>query len=97
MAHEIRCPECGGPDVQPAQAGERRCVTCGATLVYRTAWIPILVTWALVGAVIGLLSNLVFAALELQWGQTARMLVFGALTGVVATLLSRRFRTLGRA
>jgi hypothetical protein len=58
--------------------------------------VPFLLTWAVAGAVIGLGLNVVLAALDVQWGNTGRMVVFGALTGVVATLVSRRFRTLSR-
>ena len=96
MARVTQCPQCGGTEFKALADHWRQCACCGAQLVYRTAWVPFLLTWALVGAVVGLAVNLAFSALDVDWNGTLRMIVFGALTGVVATLVSRRFRTLSR-
>ena len=97
MARVTQCPQCGGKEFKALGDSGRQCASCGAQLVYRTAWVPFLLTWALVGAVVGLAVNFAFSVLDVDWNGTARMLVFGALTGIVATLISRRFRRLSRA
>ena len=96
MASRIRCPTCGGAELEPAQNRRQRCPKCGSEYTRRTAWLPFLLTWAVVGAVVGLASAALFASLELERGM-GWWLIFGAITGIVATLLSRRFQRLQKS
>ena len=92
MPGDFGCESCGGK-LQSAGGGRLQCASCGAKFTYGTRWLPYLLTWAIVGAIAALATYFGFAALGLTWG-LAGWVVFGLITGVVASLFSRRFRTL---
>lgn len=97
MAEAKRCPECGAGDLQVTAPGRLRCAGCGADLAYRVARGPLLLTWALVGAAMGAVGLWLFKGVLGVESTMARVIVAGVLTGVISTLLSRRFRTLRKA
>jgi hypothetical protein len=85
MNTDIRCPGCNGGDLSTAGAGLRHCPRCGATLVYRFQWAPLL-GLAVLGVLLGLGSGLLFA------GKAAFMI--GPLVALAAFTMRSRFRAL---
>ena len=94
MTTAVRCPECGSASLSTAEGGRRRCPACGSSFVSSTAWVPLLLTCVVVGAVVGILITLLSAPLGLGGDRAAVGLISGAVTGALAALLARRFRKL---
>lgn len=94
MTDRQRCPECGGTDQKPAGEGVLRCAGCGQELVYRTPWQIVVLTWAVLAAMLGgggfLLAKGLF-----HWRSPAiwLMSVF-PIIAIVSYWISRQFRAL---
>ena len=86
MTTDIRCPECGGATVAEAADGRRHCPQCGATLAYRTQWLPLLGVALALSALLGLGSALFFE------GKAAFLI--GPLAVLTVIFTSRVFRKL---
>lgn len=88
-----RCPACGGEELRAAAGSRLRCNGCGATLAWETPWAATILAWAVVGALLGAASAVLFRDV-LVWDSPARWLIVFPIVAVVAHLISRRFRRL---
>jgi hypothetical protein len=96
MAQLKQCPQCGATEFKPDGKGDVHCVRCGADLVYRTPWQAVVVAWAVVGALLGGGSNLLFRALGWHVAGAARWVPVFLLVAFISHAIARRFRRLSR-
>lgn len=86
MTETNRCPQCGAPDLSEAGAGLRHCPRCGATLAYRTQWLPV------IGVAVALSMLLGLASALLLRGRAA--LLIGPVAMLAIGIAAPRFRRL---
>lgn len=94
MATMNRCPQCGSGDLKPAGGRLLRCAGCGQALAYQTPWFVVVLTWALLGAVLGG-GGFFLVKRVLHWNtpELWPVIVFPVIA-VISYFISRRFRTL---
>lgn len=94
MVQSIRCPKCGR-EVAESPPGRVHCQACGGRFTYGTRWGLMLITVAAICALVGVGTYLVLTAgLGIDSRPFLRSVVIGMTTGLVGSILARRFRRL---
>ncbi len=89
------CPQCQAREFKAEGRGGLRCLGCGAQLLYETPWPAVVVTWVVVGALLGVGDALLAKALGLEHAAALWVPMF-LLVAVLSSVISRRFRRLRR-